>query len=169
MKNIVYHSALLASLLLSAGCQKEEAAVVPPEEVCSVDVPVQDKASAKDALLGDWRWQQTRYPGRGRLTGVIPTETPRSTGHERLFRFTTDRYIILEDGQVVQDLPYDVKYWGEGTNAVDPVLLVRTYRPATGFSAGSILRIDQGKSCLQLINSYGDAGGDISLQRTEGK
>ena len=102
------------------------------------------------------------------MTGVVPVETPVSTRHERLFRFTANRYIILEAGQVVQDLPYDVKFWGEGTNAVDPVLLVHAYRSATHSSA-SILRIDQSGLCLELINSYGDAGGDLNLKKIDRK
>ncbi|WP_426059513.1 hypothetical protein [Hymenobacter sp. B1770] len=167
MKNSILYTALSTSLLLGVGCQTKEYSVWPLDEVCSVEFPILDKADAKAALLGDWQWQQTRYPGQSRLTGVVPTETPRSTGHQLLFRFTADRYLILKDGNVVQDLPYEVRYWGEGTNTVDPILLVRTYQAATGFSGGSILRIDPGKQCLQLVNSYGDAGGDLSLKKTK--
>ena len=59
---------------------------------------------------------------------------------------------------------YEVRFWGEGTNTVDPILTIRTADPVSGYGV-SVLRLDSGLSCLELINSYNDAGGDISLKK----
>ena len=165
--------ALGAALLLSAGCQKQdiepESPIIcgwgfPQVEICTIAAAVQEKPAAQAGVLGDWQWLQTRYPTRGTAPTDTRVETPQSTGKNRVYRFTADRFIILEEGQPVFEKAYEVRFWGEGTNTVDPVLTIRTADPVSGYGV-SVLRLDSGLSCLELINSYNDAGGDISLKK----
>jgi hypothetical protein len=181
MKPTTFYVALASTLLLGTSCQKQEIepASQPtlcwsrpplPDEACAITSWIQDKPAAQARLLGDWRWVRTSYPMRGVRPEDTRVETPNSIGKERIYRFTADRYIILENGQPVQDLPYSIGFQGEGTNMVDPELMLRTYSATTATAGGpaSMLRLDSGLSCLELVNSYADAGGDISLKRVEG-
>jgi hypothetical protein len=164
MKNSVLSLALSAILLASIGCKKEEAPVF--DEVCSVLEEIQSKEVAKAAIIGDWEWVQTESPRRGSETTL---QTPQSTGKQKTYRFTEERFVILEDNRVIFDSPYSIKYRGEGTNTVDPGLMLHTYWPATDssptFLIRSILVMDQGQFCMKIINSYDDAGDNVTLRK----
>lgn len=170
MKNSVLSLALSVALLTNTGCKKEEVTVF--NEVCSVVDEIQSKEVAKAAIIGDWEWLQTESP-RPRGGTEATFETPQSTGKRKIYRFTDERFMVLENDIVIFNSTYDVKYWGEGTNSVDPVLLLHTYWSTTNSSSNllvrSILRMDKGQACMEIINSYDDAGDDVSLKKIEKK
>jgi hypothetical protein len=161
MRNNIFSFALLITLLASVGCQKEEALTI--DEGCSLLDEVKSKEVAKVAIIGDWEWIQTEYPRRRGGTEAT-FETPQNTGKRKIYRFTEKRFMILENDILIYDLPYDIKFWGEGTNTVDSNLALRTYRTSTNFSS-SFLSLDQGLFCMKLINSYDDAGSDVTLKK----
>lgn len=172
MKSTTRCLALVGTLFLVTGCEKQALddtiCNMFPEMVatCAITSWIQDKPAAQASLLGDWQWLQTSYPTRGVPPENTRLETPRSTGKTRIYRFTADRCLILENGQTIQDLPYEIRFRGEGPNTVDPDLTLRVQSSATSFFV-SLLHLDQGQECMQLVNSYNDAGGDINLKRME--
>ena len=60
-----------------------------------------------------------------------------------------------------------MRFWGEGSNTVDPILTIRFANPGGSYGV-SMLRLDQGLGCMALVNSYNDAGSDITLRKLAG-
>lgn len=144
---------VLALVLVSgAGCHKENVTV--REEACSVITEVQSREVAQAALIGDWKWLQSKTLQP--VGGPAPTiETPRTTGKQIIYRFTADRIIILENEQIVYDEPYAIR--STKTNAAElrvPLYffshcgLGPNYVPVY-----SVLHLDQGLSCMILRSS----------------
>lgn len=154
-----------AVLLSSVGCADEgfEPATVT---VCSVTNAIESKEVATEQVTGTWTWAKTTYVNR--LSGEN-AETPASTGKHITYTFREDRLTIAENSDVPDEFRYEIKYWAEGSASVDEdVLTLHTFDPASGNLAGaSILQLDPSFNCLTLVNSYDDAGGDLTFRRAD--
>jgi hypothetical protein len=62
---------------------------------------------------------------------------------------------------------YEIKFWGEGSNTADEILVVKFFKLTGEFQGASMLFLDTSGSCLTLVNSYNDAGGDLKFVRAE--
>ena len=90
-------------------------------EECFLEETIKEKEFAKRAIVGRWEWIKTSYSGRGRNETI---ETPFSTNKEKVFEFVGDKLNIFENGILIQESNYEIKYWGEGTNTVDEKLTI---------------------------------------------
>ena len=134
-------------------------------EECLLEETIKEKELAKSAVIGKWKWIKTRYSSRGTKETI---ETPLSTNKEKVFEFVGDKLNIYENGILILESNYEIKYWGEGTNTVDEQLNIWFFKPQTAEYGGtSVLFLSTSSTCLKLVNSYDDAGGDLYLKRIE--
>ena len=138
-----------------------------PKQVtdCSVDSMVKSQETAKIKIIGKWDWVKTTYSGRGILT---TTQTPTTTNSNMNYEFKENTVSIYVNGQMTGELTYDIKYFGEGTNTVDDILVIRFFNTKTSqYSQSTLLYLSTSFDCLTLINSHSDAGGDLTFRRLE--
>ncbi len=130
---------------------------------CSIDEIVKSREKARALILGKWNWVQTTYNRRG--VGIT-TETPNSTGKVLTFKFFDNKVQILENNNLTEET-YEIKFWGEGTNTVDEILVVRFFKLTGEFQGTSLLFLNASGTCLTLVNSYNDIGGDLKFIRAD--
>ena len=130
---------------------------------CFIDDKVNSKEQAKILILGNWNWVKTTYTRRG--TGKT-TETPYSTNKELTYIVLDNKVQILENNNLTEEL-YEIKFWGEGTNTVDEILTVRFFKLTGEFQGTSMLFLSPSGTCLTLVNSYNDVGGDMTFKRVD--
>ena len=118
---------------------------------------------AKDAITGMWKWIKTYYPNRG---GNESIETPLSVNKEKTFEFLDDELRVFEDKVLVYETSYEIKYWGEGTNTVDELLMISfSEQDPGGYGGANVLFLSASSTCMRLVNSYKAGGGDLFLSR----
>lgn len=130
---------------------------------CSIMDIVKSKEQAQTLILGTWNWVKTTYTIRG--TGTT-TETPYSTDKILTFKFIDNKVQIFENNNLTEEL-YEIKFWGEGTNTVDDILAIRFFKLTGDFQGTSLLFLNPSGTCLTLVNSYNDAGGDLTFRRVD--
>lgn len=130
----------------------------PPEEI------IKEKEVAENAITGKWEWVKTTYTGRGSKEAI---ETPLSTDKEILFEFDDDQLNVFENGNLIRESDFRIEYWEDGTNIADEPLTILYSDNQTGEFNRSILFLNSSATCLKLVNSYNDAGGDLYFKSTE--
>ena len=130
---------------------------------CSITDNVKSKETAKTLIIGKWNWLKTTYTRRG---SGITTETPLSTDKTLSFEFTDKKVLVLDNNNLTEEL-YEVKFWGEGSNTVDDILVVKFFKSTGEFQGTSILFLSTSGTCLTLVNSYNDVGGDLNFKRAD--
>ncbi len=130
---------------------------------CSIDDIVKSKETAKTLIIGKWNWVKTTYTTRG--TGIT-TETPLSTNKNLIFEFTDKKLRVFDSNALTEEL-YEIKFWGEGSNTVDDILVVKFYKLTGEFQGTSMLFLSTSGACMTLVNSYNDVGGDLHFTRAQ--
>lgn len=133
------------------------------ETDCFINDKVNSKEQARTLILGRWNWVKTTYTRRG--TGIM-TDTPYSTDKVITYKFLENKVQILENNNLTEEL-YEIKFWGEGTNTVDEILTVRFFKLTGEFQGTSMLFLSPSGTCLTLVNSYNDVGGDLTFKRVD--
>lgn len=151
------HFIALGLTCLLFGCSNKNEITEQEYVDCATENPVRTKDLAKNLIVGKWDWTMTTYLRRGTGTTII---TPESANKKMTYEFTNDKVKIVTDGEISGELDYEVQFWGEGTNHVDEILVVKY-----GTGGISILLIDISGTCLRLVNSYNDVGGDLTFQK----
>ena len=155
---------ILGQIIVLCSCTYNSSVPTPVTD-CSVDTMVKLKETAKIKIIGKWDWVKTTYSGRGMVT---TTQTPTTTNSKMNYEFKENIVLIYVNGRVTDELTYDIKYFGEGTNTVDDVLAIQFFNPKTSqYSQSTLLYLSTSFNCLTLINSHSDAGGDLTFSRTE--
>lgn len=163
--------AFMAIVVSLSACEKtehegslNEPLVLNQKQDCPpADDFIQSKDSAKKLILGKWEWTMTSYSGRGRGDIII---TPLSTSTSMLFEFEEDKLRIYENDDLSEEVNYKIEFLGEGTNLEDEQLVITYINPRTAMHDGtSMLFLSSSSTCLKLVNSYNDAGGDLSFKR----
>lgn len=149
-------------ILLMGNCTYE---VADKSEItaCSSDRIVKSKEQARALILGKWDWVQTTYQRRGAGTII---ETPSTTGKILIFNFFDDKMQILENNQLTE-VAYEIKFWGEDTNAVEEILTIRFFTLTGEFRNMSLLLLNPSGTCLILDNSYNGTGGNLEFKRAD--
>lgn len=155
MKGINFIALGLTCLLF--GCANDNIITEQENDDCATENPVQTKDLAISLIVGKWNWIKTTYASRGTGTTII---TPESTNKKMTYEFTNDKLKIYTNGDITNEFNYKVQFWGEGSNNVDEILVVKYDTGGT-----SILFINISGTCLRLVNSYNDVGGDLTLQK----
>ncbi len=130
-----------------------------------MDKVIKSKAPAKAAIVGKWEWVETTYSSRG---AEKVTENPLTTNKTVVYEFERDTLSVYENDTLAEKLAYEIRHWGEGTNTVDEQLVIILRRAKTGEHLGtSIMFLSTASTCLRLVNSYDDAGGDMLFKRAD--
>lgn len=158
----IYRLLFLGPLLILGSCSHDTINKVQVTD-CSIDSNVKSKETAKALIIGNWNWTKTTYTRRG--TGIT-TETPLSTNKILTFEFTDKKVRVFDNNDLTEEL-YEIKFWGEGSNTVDDILVVNFFKLTGEFLGTSMLFLDTSGSCLTLVNSYNDAGGDLNFKRAD--
>ncbi len=130
---------------------------------CSIGDIVKSKDIAKTLIIGKWIWIKTTYARRG---SGITTETPLSTDKTLTFEFTEKKIGVFENNDMTEE-KYEIVFWGEGSNTVDDILVIRFFKLTGEFKGTSMLFLNTSGTCLTLGNSYNDAGGDLNFKRAD--
>jgi hypothetical protein len=126
---------------------------------CEINKKTESKEIAKKQILGEWIWVQTSTPSRALQTTII--ETPKTTNKNYTYKFTESTLEIFENQELMNRVNYEVLYWGEGTNLQENLLTINFLYINSGNRRGrSILFLSESGTCMTLVNSYNDAGGD---------
>jgi hypothetical protein len=152
----------LGLILLMANCTYDTIDKGETTE-CPIDNNIKSKETAYTLIIGKWNWIKTTYTTRG---AGITTETPLSTQKTLTFEFTGEKVRILENSTLTEE-KYEIEFWGEGTNTVDDILVVRFFKLTGEFQGTSMLQLNTSGTCLTLVNSYNDAGGDLNFKRVD--
>jgi hypothetical protein len=155
MKQLKFIVLGLTCLLFS--CANDNTLLNEEEQIeCSTDSDfVKTKDLAKNLIAGKWNWINTTYSGRGTGTTII---TPQSTNKIMVYEFTKGKLKMYTDNVLTDELDYTVQFWGEGTNTVDEILVVK-------YGSGQSSMLFVNTSCLRLVHSFNDAGGDLSFRK----
>lgn len=90
----------------------------------------------------------------------------KETAKTLTFEFSGEKVRILENSTLTEE-KYEIEFWGEGTNTVDDILVVRFFKLTGEFQGTSMLQLNTSGTCLTLVNSYNDAGGDLNFKRVD--
>jgi len=152
----------LGLILLMSNCTYD---TIEIDEIndCIIDNHVKSKTEASTLIIGKWNWIKTTYTRRG--VGIT-TETPFSTQKTLTYEFTGEKVRILEDSTLTEEY-YEISFWGEGTNAVDDILVIKFFKLTEEFQGTSILLLSTSGTCLTLGNAYHDGGGDLNFKRVD--
>lgn len=153
---------LIGATFALISCEAEEPLTLTEE--CLLEERIDSKEAAKSAIIGEWHWVKTTYNLRGTAPRV---ETPAQEGKKLIYRFTNNRLFVIENSNLVEELRYDIRFAGEGTNTVDPVLTIVFQKLNGTYTDRSMLALDKNTTCMQLINSYDDGGGDLSFKKAD--
>ena len=154
---------LLFSLLFMFGSCANDSVEKAPTTECSIDNFVQSKETARTLIIGKWDWIKTTYIRRGFGTTV---ETPLSTNRTFTLKFT-DKEVQIFENDTLTEQTYEIKFWGEGTNTVDDILVINFFTLLGEPQGTSMLLLNTSGTCLTLGNSYNDAGGNSNFKRAD--
>ena len=73
---------------------------------------------------------------------------------------------VFETNDLTEEL-YEIKFWGEGSNTGDNILVVRFFGLTGEFQGASMLFLSTSGTCLTLVNSYNNEGGDLNFKRAD--
>lgn len=158
MKRIIIY--YLAMLVFVVACSKEEENTVEALN-CECTNPIKEKDIAWQMLIGEWTWVSTAT--KSKLNQGGHSLTPSNTNDQISYIFSADTLTIVKNGLKIYKEQYAVGYFGEYNSTPSDSTLVVKYLSNMQIADVSILRIDN--DCMQLINSYDDAGGDIKLKK----
>jgi len=158
----IYRLLFLGLLFILGSCTNDTIEIVQITD-CSTDDNVKSKETAKALIIGKWNWVKTTYTRRG--VGIT-TETQLSTDKTLTFEFTDKKVRVFDNNDLTEEL-YEIKFWGEGSNTVDDILVVKFFKLTGEFQGTSMLFLDTSGSCLTLVNSYNDVGGDLNFKRAD--
>jgi hypothetical protein len=154
---------LIFNVMIWAGCEKQNTtgpSDLPDDvPVCECSNQLNQLRDAKSMILGEWSWEETQYSSRGSKPYF---ETPKNTNRQMNYLFSTDSLTVTSNNLVVTKEKYSIIRAGDRSNTQDSSLVVRFIHSdsSVGFSN---LFIDS--TCMKLVNSYNDAGGDIVLKK----
>jgi hypothetical protein len=154
MKNVIL---LLFFTIIISACKKSDK--IETINSCDCDNPTNQITDAYSMILGDWVWISTAYSYRGSETYF---ETPQNTNNQINYIFTIDSLTILKNGVNVYKAKYSIGYFGENSNSPTDNLVVK-YSYSDTSNGVSMLFLD--KKCMRLVNSYDDAGGNVTLKK----
>lgn len=153
---------ILGLSLLISSCAHDNIDKVDTTE-CPIDNIINSKDAATTLIVGKWSWARTTYKRKG--VGIT-TETPLSAQKTLTLEFTGEKVRIIENSTLTEE-QYEIKFWGEDTNIADGILAVKFFKMTGELHGTSMLLLNTSGTCLTLVNSYNDAGGDLNFKRVD--
>lgn len=145
-------------LIIVSGCKNQD--IEKTTLSCNCDHPTNQLDTANSMIQGEWTWVSTVFRRRGSESYY---ETPQNTTNQITYTFTADTLTIIKNVVNIYKSKYSIGHFGDFSNTPTDSSLVVIYSHSDTSIGVSMLLIDN--NCMQLVNSYNDAGGDVLLTK----